>query len=380
MSKKILIIVPTLHHEADGVARFVIDFCSKMIESGSNMNVIALKWKGENLMMPFKLRMFDVSLGLYKIGFSMKMKKWINKQNAKSTYAIVHSQGLWMMPGIFSSKPALKRTYSLIISPHGSLSGKALSAGSVLKKPFWYLFQKKALESCDCFHVTSMAECLDIRKLGFKQPICIIPPGVDVPILQNKNIKKRKTLLFLARISPIKGIDILLKAWSRVEKKHHEWDLIIAGPSCDGYLSKMEVLSQQLELENVNFFGPVYGDEKEQLHIDSDLYILPSYSENFGITVAEALSYATPVITTKNTPWSGIVDIQAGWWIEATEDSLVACFNESLAIDSDNLEKMGISGRNWIASEFSWSATANKFNETYEWMRTKKNRPDYIKE
>jgi len=139
-------------------------------------------------------------------------------------------------------------------------------------------------------------------------------------------------------------------------------------------------LSKRLNLNNVNFIGPVYGDKKKQLYVDSDLYILPSYSENFGITIAEALSHATPVITTKNTPWSGVIENQAGWWVDSTVDSLTSCLKESLATDDGKLKEMGMRGRNWMAKDFSWNIVVDKFNKTYEWMCTGGEPPKWIKE
>ena len=377
MIKQILNIVPTISQEADGVANFVTDYSYSMRALHVNVEVAALKWNDSNIMVQ-DARLFDISLGLYKLGLSFPMKKWIKKINNKSEFQLIHSHGLWMMPGIIVAKPRHRRSYLLMISPHGSLSKEALSTGSIFKKPFWFLFQKRALKRCDCFHATSAAEVVDIQNLNLGRPICLIPPGVKIPRLPKRINRSRKTLLYLARIHPIKGLGILLEAWKKIEEDFKDWDLVIAGTDCDGYLFEMQSLALQLKLNNINFLGPVYGQEKEKLYTDSDLYILPTYSENFGITIAEALSFGTPVITTRNTPWSDLVSKGAGWYIDATVDSIVVCLQEALPVDNKKLIEMGISGRKWMIEDFSWKKTSEKFLTTYDWLHGSGNAPTWI--
>lgn len=377
MIERMLNIVPTISQEADGVANFVTDYSHSMRALHVNVKVAALKWSGPNIMVQ-DAKLFDISLGFYKLGLSFPMKKWIKRINNKSEFQLIHSHGLWMMPGIIVAKSRHRRSYLLIVSPHGSLSKEALSMGSIFKKPFWFLFQKRALKRCDCLHATSVAEVIDIQNFNLGRPICLIPPGVKIPRLSKRTNRSRKTLLYLARIHPIKGLGILLEAWKKNESDFKDWDLVIAGTDCDGYLSEMQNLALQLKLDNVNFLGPVYGQEKEKLYMDSDLYILPSYSENFGITVSEALSYGLPVIVTKNTPWSGVVGNGAGWWIDATVESLASCLEESLSLSSSRLKKMGTSGREWMIRDYSWDVVNDKFIKTYEWMHSGGETPEWI--
>ncbi len=130
-------------------------------------------------------------------------------------------------------------------------------------------------------------------------------------------------LLFLSRIHPKKGIPILLRAWRKVERRHPDWELVVAGPDEIGHLSQVRALAGELGLQRVSFPGPAYGDAKAALYRSADLFVLPTHSENFGMAIAEALAYAVPVITTTGAPWAGLEEHGCGWWIELSEGNLV---------------------------------------------------------
>src|SRR5690606_27143605 len=152
----------------------------------------------------------------------------------------------------------------------------------------------------------------------------------DVPrAQQRKPLQGSRRLLFLARIHKKKGVDVLLNAWRRLEERHPDWELTIAGPDDGGYLDGMKQLAAALQLRRVDFTGPVYGERKSTLLQSSDLYVLPTHSENFGMTVAEALAHGVPAIVTKGAPWQGLEDHQCGWWIDLSEDSLAACLDQA---------------------------------------------------
>jgi len=235
------------------------------------------------------------------------------------------------------------------------------------------------LRSTACFHATSESEFNDIRGLGFKQPVCIIPGGVYVPPLKNKRAGIRKRLLFLGRIHPIKGIDVLLQAWKDVEDKFLDWDLYVAGPDNGGFLAEMKKLAENLKLKRVVFSGALFGDEKLQAYRDADIFVLPSNSENFGITVAEALAAGTPAIVSKGAPWAGLPEQGAGWWIENGVTPLVTCLEDALSTSPGHLEKMGEIGHEWMKRDFSWEHIANKFLVTYRWLINKGETPPWVR-
>src|SRR6185503_9480318 len=147
-------------------------------------------------------------------------------------------------------------------------------------------------------------EAQHIRDLGLRQPVAIIPNGVEIPdeIPARPRGKSPRTALFLGRIHPIKGLLNLVYAWA--ETSPPGWHMVIAGPDDTGYRAEVEQAIKRAGLtDHFSFAGPVAGEAKATLYRQADLFILPSHTENFGLSIAEALTYGVPVITTKGTPW-----------------------------------------------------------------------------
>src|SRR5207237_634256 len=129
---------------------------------------------------------------------------------------------------------------------------------------------------------------------------------------------------------PIKGLEILLEAWSRVEGKFSDWDLRLVGPGAPEYRSRLQQIARELRLERVTFEPARYGDEKAAEYRGSDLYVLPSLSENFAMSVAEALAHGVPVLATTGTPWAELRVRAAGWWVPPTASDLSSALDDAL--------------------------------------------------
>lgn len=360
-------VVPAISEEADGVANVVRNLCELEDATNERVRLAALEWS-QTLFNPNYLTSFPLGFGPRNLGISPKMRRWLEAEVTSGKVDLIHNHGLWMMPNVYAGKACLNSSCRLMVSPHGAMSSSALSISRIKKSIFWKLLQNPALQSTACFHATAEHEYMDIRKLGFKQPVCIIPCGVNMqPLVQNQN-DSRKKLLFLGRIHSIKGIDMLMYAWEVVEKKFPDWDLCIAGPDNNGYLNEMQELAKKLRLRRVSFLGPLFGDDKLQAYRDANLYVLPTHSENFGITVAEALAAGTPSIVTYGAPWSGLSENGAGWWIEIGVEPLIKCLEEALCLSPNNLREMGKAGHTWMENDFSWKKIKAKFSSTYRWL------------
>lgn len=371
-------IVPSLSQSADGVGTFVRDATSSLISSGANVRVIALDWL-PIIDVPDYLQTFPLGLGLRSLGRSPQMRNWLRAEVKLGSVDIIHNHGLWMMPNVYAGNACLNSNCQLMFSPHGAMSPRALGINAFKKAVFWKLLQGSAVKAAACFHATAESEYSDIRKLGFKQPICIIPCGVNMMPLEEKQNRKRRQLLYLARIHPIKGVDNLLQAWQAVENKFPDWDLVIAGPDNGGYLAEMQALAEKLQLRRIVFRGPLFGEEKFQAYREASLYVLPTHSENFGITVAEALAAGTPTIVTRGAPWAGLVEHRAGWWIEVGVDPLVTCLEQALSASPQQLNEMGEAGHKWMERDFSWARISAQFMATYRWMLDGGDAPSWVR-
>jgi glycosyltransferase involved in cell wall biosynthesis len=220
--------------------------------------------------------------------------------------------------------------------------------------------------------------------LGFKQPVAIIPNGIDIPEFAKKEPRGIRTLLFLGRLHPVKGIDVLLNAWAVVADRFPDWRLLVVGTDTgygkqDGYVEEMKALAAKLKLTRMEFAEPLYGEAKLSAYRQADLFVLPTRSENFGITVAEALASGTPAIVTKGAPWQGLQTYRSGWWIDIGVDALVACLEVAMATSPDELAQRGINGRDWMMREFSWQDIGKKMQQTYQWLRKGGEHPPWVR-
>ena len=380
---KICQIVSHIDEEASGPSYSVPMLCKSLSKKDNDVSLITLaSRKIISDKIYHKHIEFSQSRLLSKLGISQQMNNWL-KLNTKN-FNLVHVHGLWMMPNIYPSRYTDKFKVPSILSPRGTMNKNALVYSKNKKKIMWMLLQKKALLKVDAFHATSEQEYEDIRSLGFKAPVAIIPNGVDLHndknIKSNNNIKNNnvRKLLYIGRIHPKKGLDMAIDAWSSLEKDFPCWKFKIVGKGEKNYIQSLNHKIKSYKLKNISISGPLYGEEKYKEFRNSDLFILPTRSENFGMVVAEALSFKLPVITTIGAPWEGLKKNSAGWSAEINAQSIGNVLFQALSMNSDQLTAMGENGFNWVRKDYSWNAVGEKMNQFYTWQVQKKNKPEFV--
>jgi glycosyltransferase involved in cell wall biosynthesis len=263
------------------------------------------------------------------------------------------------------------------------LAADALRFGAWKKRIAWLLFQQRDLATAQAIHVTSAAEGEAVRSAGFRQPLATIPNGVALPSgldahHHRRHNGRRRRALFLSRLHPIKGLLNLVSAWAQVRPAG--WELAIVGPDVAGHRSEVFSLIQREGLaDSIAIHGAASDDEKWKFFQDADLFVLPSYTENFGIVVAEALGCGLPVIATKGTPWRGLVENQCGWWIDVGVEPLEQALKEATALSADQRHELGRRGREYVAANFSWDSVAARMRAVYEWMLHGGQAPDSVR-
>lgn len=300
------------------------------------------------------------------LGYSPAMSRGVKA--AAANCDILHAHSLWMMQLYYSYKAAKNSGVKFCIHPHGTLSAWALSRSKLKKKLSTIFFrQKAALRRADLLFATCRAEYEDIRNYGLSNPVAIIPNGIDfVEIPQN--ISKKKQLVFLSRIHPKKGIDLLLKSWESVQAKFPNWELKIAGNDQNEYANLLKQQIKQSGCKQVELVGEINGDDKFRFLSEAAIFVLPTHSENFGIAIGEALACGTPVITTTGAPWGGLVDNDCGLWIDLSVENLTAALVDMMSRPLEQLSRMGENGREWVRRNFSWEEIAKRTVQSYQWV------------
>lgn len=269
-----------------------------------------------------------------------------------------------------------------VFSPLGMLEPWSLAQKRLKKRIGWLFYQRHDIECSAAVHATAQSEATSLRALGIKAPIAVIPHGIDIPAnLPAQPPVQRDTsqitILFLSRIHPKKGLLELVQACAGLKTKN--WRVIIAGPDSDGYRAVIEKAVNGAQLQDrFEFVGPVYGEQKAALFAQTDLFVLPSYSENFGLVIPEALAYGVPVITTTGTPWSELNELACGWWIPIGAAALETTLVEALALPSDALADMGARGRSLVEERYAWPAIIQKHIALHEWIVGGGQRPDFL--
>lgn len=372
-------VVPSITDPVSGPAYSVPALCESLAQLPVEVTLHVLA-PGPDTIPPDKLRIYPAWPILKRLGISPAMRRGLRE--AAKNADILHSHSLWMMPNLYPAAAVLGTNCRLVVSPRGTLQDAAWNRSRFRKRIMWALGQKKVLTSAACLVATGAGELAGIRARGLTQPVALIPNGIAVPPppahARAENGTRR--LLFLGRIHPIKGLENLLQAWSRIERDFGAWELCFTGTDEAGYVDTLRTQAKALKITRFDVHRPVFGEDKGRMLRDADLLILPSFSENFGVVVAEALAHGVPVIASKSTPWQGLTNHGCGWWTENTPDALEACLREALALPREALRQMGASGRQWMLDEFSWPRIGRMTLDTYSWLLGNAPKPAWVEE
>jgi glycosyltransferase involved in cell wall biosynthesis len=364
---RLLHVVPHIDREASGPGYSVPALCDALVARGDEVVLATLAREPIRQSHAFRHEGYPPSRGPARLGMSTSMARGLVDE--ARTADLVHNHSLWMMPNIYSGEAAAVAGRPFVLSPRGTLNPTALKRSHWRKQLIWRLGQRKVANSATLLHATSDQEYLDIRTAGLTQPVAVIPNGVDVPRpLKRPPRKGLRRLLYLGRLHPIKGLPDLLTAWRMLSTHALGWELRLVGPDSEDHLLKLQQMSASLGLERVVFAGERYGAEKSAEYWDADLYVLPSRTENFGMSIAEALAHGLPVVTTTGTPWEGLRAQHCGWWVPGAPEAIAEALAEAMALPRTQLQAMGGRGRTWMAEAFSWERIAESMQQAYGWI------------
>lgn len=363
---RLIHVVPHIDQEAAGPSYSVPRICESLAARGHEVELSCLAARGDIPGVKLDLHRQWPVLDRFAVSTSLA-RSLRDKTGEAGRVDIVHNHSLWSMVNVAAGWVVPGRCAKLVTSPRGTLSPWALSRTRTLKRMLWPL-QRRALQRADLLHATSEVEYQEIRSLGFTAPVAIIPNGIDLPELpESRPASERRTLLYLGRIHPIKGIDRLLMAWQMLQEASPDWKLVVAGRGEAAHERELRELSKSLDLQRVVFPGPLYGAAKSRAYFEAELFVLPTHSENFGMVVAEALAHGCPAVVSRGAPWSGLEAEGCGWWVSHDVAMLAQSLGAAMRLSAAELSAMGSKGRSWVERDFSWVSVAERMEAAYLW-------------
>jgi poly(glycerol-phosphate) alpha-glucosyltransferase len=285
----------------------------------------------------------------------------------------------------------------------------ALSNSAWKKKLAGILYENRMLRGAACLQANTEKELSDFRAYGLKNPVCIIPNGIDLPTEKPQTRSQRpekKVLLFLGRLHPKKGLVNALKAWKQPlhstsniqHSKSHEWQFVVAGWDQGGHEAELKRLCREIGVSeasvsvdhflagppssgspaSVVFVGPAFGEQKDQLLRSASAFILPSFSEGLPMSVLEAWSYRLPVLMTDycNLPegFAAGAAIRIGTDVDSIAEGLRTIFESPIS----DLRSLGENGRQLVSDRFTWPQVAAQMKAVYEWILGGGAKPDFV--
>ncbi|QBG45965.1 glycosyltransferase [Verrucomicrobia bacterium S94] len=315
-------------------------------------------------------------VNLYKVAGPLQRSLSLRRMLKTSGADLIHLHGIWMDNQWAAMQHQRKNNVPVVVSPRGMLDPWAIQNSAWKKKLVEALFAKKALREASCIHALCRSEVESIRAYGLKNPVALIPNGVELPGPGRlPAVSDCKTILFLGRIHPKKGLAELLEAWSRFGGG---WKLLVAGWDDGGHDEGLKARATELGLKNIEFIGPKYGKEKETLLRSVDAFILPSFSEGLPMSVLEAWSYGLPAVITDFCNLPEGFECNAAVRIEPRADSIVEGLETLAAMSDEERTAMGSAGRALVEKRFTWSGIAENMRQVYAWCLTGENPPECL--
>lgn len=353
---------------------------------------------------------------------------------AAANIDLLQVHGIWQYPSAAAVAWHRQTKRPYMISPHGMLDPWAVK-NSHWKKMLAHLFYEGThLRGAACIRALCESEAQAIRAYGLKNPICVIPNGIDVPGEEDEELsvagcqlsdeeEERQTtarkhhrqqttdngpriLLFLGRLHPKKGLVNALKAWAEVRGQRSEvggredWQFVIAGWDQGGHEAGLKRLCTELGLAydetpatlftdngqqttdnsaSVIFTGPTFGEQKDQLLRRASAFILPSFSEGLPMSVLEAWSYRLPVLMTDHCNLPEGFSADAALRIGTDVTSIAEGMRLLLRSPSSDLRSLGTNGHALVERQFTWRQIAAQMKEVYDWVLGGGEAPDCVR-
>ncbi len=379
----ILHIVSALDESCGGTAEVVPRMCEELAAMGLDVTILTLAWsnpadaavraeeRGVNIKYCKRTRSLLPSLG-YSKEFAAEVKQLVKRVD------VVHLHGLWQWPCWRAAQEARRQRKPYVMQTHGFLEPERLKKSRIKKAIIGRFVERPNLAAASRVIATAESEKSNLIKYGVTTPVEVVPIGMDVTEIdagrRNEDLLRKlgvpegkKALLYLSRLAPIKGLDLLAAAWMRLEEFHRNWQLVIVGDDTQGYSDIVKRDYARIVTDgSASLPGPVYGRDKFDLLKSVDGFVLPTRSENFSIAVQEALAAEIPVVCTNGAPWGKIEDVGAGWWVDISVDGIEKGLRSLMSLSDEERREMGQCGHRLVLDDFSWKSIVARQISIYE--------------
>lgn len=314
---------------------------------------------------------------LRRLYYSTEMKRRL--KHTMTDFDVVHLHSLYAYPTSIAAHYARKHDVPYVISTRGMLVKELVANKSRLAKRGWIsAFDRRNLEAAHAVHVTSKAESLEIRKYGFDlNEVVHIPHGVDLYStgystgMQRAMIKRaietrsrhaKPLVLFIGRLAPIKGIDRLIDALGIL----HGVEAIIAGPDEGGYRSQLEHHARETGVaDRVRFIGEINDHQRADYLRAASMFVLPSHSENFGISALEAMAQGVPVVVTKQVGLAQAVSEHGCGIVVDGDAASIASAIWQITHNPQRAVRLGEAGFDAVRNHYTWHRVGSRMRELY---------------
>jgi glycosyltransferase involved in cell wall biosynthesis len=269
-----------------------------------------------------------------------------------------------------------------MLEPH------ALTRSRHRKRLAWMAFQKRILSQARCLHVTCETENRNLAQFSLGVATAVVPLSSAIQTTESSGelflhkfpeLADKRIVLYLGRIHPIKGLERFAAAWASVASRFPDWQWVLAGPDEGGYRRVLERSIAQLGVnDRTTFVGPVSGALKSAALAASEVVVLPSEVESFGMSVLEALAAGRPVLASRGSPWSGLATHRCGDWVENTIDDWSVALQTTLTCDVADLQASGRRGQDWVRRDFNPQTVAGRFEQIYKWTQGDGDQPEFV--
>lgn len=375
-SLRVLHVIPSIDLEGGGANRACCELCEALAAAGVKVSLYSVEWSQNNHQLPTR----GVNTRVFRrhgpVGFSLGLTGCLLR--GVRNHDIVHVHSLWMYPNIPAALAAKIAGLPYVVSPHGSLDPWKLRFKGLRKRVYGALVEKRILEGAAAIIAGNGPDLEAIKTYVPSADVRIVPYGAHLDAITRPISREvfdrlwpkadgRRVVLYLGRLDRNKGVDLLIRAFSRLPSQFADVLLLIVGPDSNN-MSRSELMALTAGLciqDRVRFTGMVSEEEKLAAYQYSDIYVLPSLSENFGYTVLESLARGTPVLISRALPWPEVPAERAGRVVQADMGQLVEGLIRLLSLERSDLRAMGERGRA-IARRYDSVNVADQMMRVYE--------------